>query len=337
MSETFAWGWFGVGFTRDVPARAAMAATVCGRELAVWRRASGELVALDAHCPHLGAHMGHGGTVVDDNLRCHFHGFCFDREGRCTRTGYGGRVPPKAALRAHPVIDFGGVVAVWFDPEDRPPTWTPEFPSTEGWVAPRGAQWTFAGRPQEIAENSVDLGHLTVVHDYVGARVHGEVGFDGPILRAELRFTRRLPLWGRRGPITEHRARITQHGVGLAVVDTHTPALGLDTRFVVAGTALDASTVTLRTTASMRSLRHHPLLRALGGRVPTGWLDALAMSPLHTSFVGDVAQDVPIWSHKRALDRPALAEGDGPIGRYRTWAKQFYRAPRVGLPVVDDD
>jgi hypothetical protein len=28
--------------------------------------------------------------------------------------------------------------------------------------------------------------------------------------------------------------------------------------------------------------------------------------------------------HKRYVDRPALASGDGPVGLYRKWVKQFY-------------
>lgn len=43
-------------------------------------------------------------------------------------------------------------------------------------------------------------------------------------------------------------------------------------------------------------------------------------------FVTDVGQDVPLWEHKRYLDAPALAVGDGPIGLYRRWARQFYQA-----------
>jgi len=38
-----------------------------------------------------------------------------------------------------------------------------------------------------------------------------------------------------------------------------------------------------------------------------------------------VQKDIEIWKYKRYLKHPALAEGDGPIGLYRKWAKQFYR------------
>ncbi len=50
-----------------------------------------------------------------------------------------------------------------------------------------------------------------------------------------------------------------------------------------------------------------------------GWVSAAA----HRAFVRDVMQDRRIWEHKVHLPRPRLAEGDGPIGRYRSWCRQF--------------
>ena len=57
--------------------------SVADEELIARRNASGELQVFDAFCPHQGAHLGHGGRLEDDCLRCPFHGFYFDAEGRC--------------------------------------------------------------------------------------------------------------------------------------------------------------------------------------------------------------------------------------------------------------
>jgi hypothetical protein len=35
-------------------------------------------------------------------------------------------------------------------------------------------------------------------------------------------------------------------------------------------------------------------------------------------------QDIPIWEHKVYFDRPVLCDGDGPIGLFRKWSRQFY-------------
>ena len=56
---------------------------VAGEEVVAYQDEVGELHVFDAFCPHLGAHFGHGGLLKDGSLRCPFHGFHFDAEGRC--------------------------------------------------------------------------------------------------------------------------------------------------------------------------------------------------------------------------------------------------------------
>ena len=41
----------------------------------------------------------------------------------------------------------------------------------------------------------------------------------------------------------------------------------------------------------------------------------------------DVEQDLRILDHKRFVERPALAAGDGQFGRFRTWTRQFHDWP----------
>ena len=38
----------------------------------------------------------------------------------------------------------------------------------------------------------------------------------------------------------------------------------------------------------------------------------------------ELEEDIPIWENKAYLERPALCDGDAPIGRFRRWARQFY-------------
>ena len=45
-------------------------------------------------------------------------------------------------------------------------------------------------------------------------------------------------------------------------------------------------------------------------------------------------QDVDIWSTKRPVDNPVLAEGDGPIYQLREWYAQFY-TNEGGYPAAD--
>ncbi len=76
-----------------------------GEDLLLYRSGSGELTATSAYCPHMNNYMPNGLSpgaelsqlLAGDELLCPFHGWRFDREGRC-RVPAGQRVPP--AVRA---------------------------------------------------------------------------------------------------------------------------------------------------------------------------------------------------------------------------------------------
>ena len=38
-------------------------------------------------------------------------------------------------------------------------------------------------------------------------------------------------------------------------------------------------------------------------------------------------QDIVIWEHKTYWPRPLLCDGDGEIGTYRRWMRQFFSEP----------
>ena len=47
---------------------------------------------------------------------------------------------------------------------------------------------------------------------------------------------------------------------------------------------------------------------------------------MHRGALGGVKQDVPIWEGLRYVNDPRLVKGDGPIPRFRHWARQFHPA-----------
>src|SRR3546814_6367094 len=74
-SVTYPTGWFWVAWSHEVSVEdAPRPLRYFGRDLVLYRGASGRPVVLDAHCPHLGAHLGYGGSVCDDDIVCPFHG-----------------------------------------------------------------------------------------------------------------------------------------------------------------------------------------------------------------------------------------------------------------------
>ena len=56
-------GWFAVAYSHDLPAGGVLPLAYFGTDLVAFRAEDGTAHVLDAHCPHLGAHLGHGGVV----------------------------------------------------------------------------------------------------------------------------------------------------------------------------------------------------------------------------------------------------------------------------------
>ena len=54
---------------------------VFGRDLVLFRTTDGAATVLDAHCAHLGAHLGVGGRVEGNTIVCPFHAWAYDGSG----------------------------------------------------------------------------------------------------------------------------------------------------------------------------------------------------------------------------------------------------------------
>jgi nitrite reductase/ring-hydroxylating ferredoxin subunit len=322
-------GWYSIAFSDELAPGDVSTRRLAGRELVVFRTRAGALSAVDPICPHLGAHMGHGGTVEGETLRCPFHGFRFGRDGACVGTEYGSR-PPRVRATTYPIVENHGVVLVWFDPAGGAPTF--EVPPVDmGDFMPLSkAIYRFRGHPQDTTENSVDIGHLTVVHGYERPRMIGELREDGPSLHATYEFFRPVGLLGKGlgGFVAEFDAHV--HGLGYSFVEARIPALGVEFRSFVLATPVGEMDLELRIAGAIRRLERSrlqgPLKPLSMSRLAARAIEPLMHERSFRIFQSDVEQDFEIWRHKSFVPLPALAIGDGPVMRYRRWAEQFYEA-----------
>jgi hypothetical protein len=98
----------------------------------------------------------------------------------------------------------------------------------------------------------------------------------------------------------------------------------LNLRLFVLATPREDEQIDLRLAMSLKRLNPlgevHPLLRP----IPPRWAETFIARQILNAVVHDVKQDKAIWENKRYIHRPALAEGDGPIGKFRVWSRQFY-------------
>jgi len=91
-------GWFQVAFSHELEPGAVKPLRYFDKDLVAFRTEAGAISVLDAHCPHLGAHLGHGGKVKGGSIECPFHAWQFGTDGKCTAVPYAEHVPRKAKL-----------------------------------------------------------------------------------------------------------------------------------------------------------------------------------------------------------------------------------------------
>ncbi|MEV6322589.1 Rieske 2Fe-2S domain-containing protein [Nocardia sp. NPDC051787] len=301
-----------MAFSRELPPGGLLTRRFMNRDIVVYRTRSGTARAIEAYCPHLGAHFGHGGSVQDEELRCPFHGFRYSVAGRCTYSPYG-TPPPAARLGMLELREVCGVLMVWHGPPDQQ-VWEIDPPAEElGWRTMRTKKLRFHSHPQEITENSVDSGHFGVLHGFDGVRTIDPIVVDGPRLRTRYAFTRPLPLMG--GVSTEIYVRVD--GLGFSIVELE--AAGWAIRQLVLSTPIGEREVAVHVGTTVRSRGRTASSRAAWMPVEAV-LERIALRIVVT----ELRRDQEIWDHKVYLDRPAIAAGDGPIAKYRAWTRQFY-------------
>jgi 3-ketosteroid 9alpha-monooxygenase subunit A len=308
MFQGFARGWFVVAYAHEVAPGAAVPLRYFGRDLVLWRGESGALHALDAFCPHLGAHLGVGGTVAGEDIRCPFHAWEFDGAGACTKIPYASKIPRQARLDPWPVLERNGLIFLWHARDGAAPDYEPPALaelSDPQWLPWDGDRITVKTQPREIVENVADKAHFAPVHG-----THVETFENEYIDHMAIQRTAGVA-YPRGGGRDVFELTATYYGPGyqISVMEGY-----LSSRLMLAHTPIDEHTLHLRFGVS---------LKVAGDRARSEGFSRMYVENLRTGFHEDIA----IWENKRYRSRPVMCEGDGPIGRLRAWYRQFYEPP----------
>lgn len=303
-SLEFARGWYLVAWSVELGPGDVKPLRYFARDFVLYRGDDGVAVMLDAHCPHLGAHLGYGGRVKGSEIACPFHGWRFGADGVCAAIPYASRVPPRAGVRSHLVREHGGMILVWYGP----PSAVPDYevpPASElgsaAWTPLERAEIAIGTQAREVIENIADLAHFYPVHN---TKIDVfEVTIDGP------RATQRTVGKGRNlnGEKIDVESVATYHGPAVQFTRL---AWAYPMFLVNAHIPIDENRLLLRFGVALRA--------GEGVTLPRAVIDAHVASARNGYF-----QDVAIWENKCWRDRPALVEGDGPIAKVRRWYAAF--------------
>ena len=306
-------GWFRAAYSHELARGEVRPLFLLGRDLVLFRDEEGAARVLDAHCRHLGAHLGHGGKVEGRGIRCPFHAWRWNADGVCDDIPYAKRIPPGARMRSWTVEEKNGIVWIHHDQDDRPPAYAiPELPQIgdPAWTPLEIRRWTVRSRWLDMNENAVDSAHFRTVH---GTKTvpETEVELDGHVLRCRSRMKQATP----RG-VVDGRLDTTDYGPGLQTV--HLTGI-VETLMVNTSTPIDEETTDTSFAYTVNAAGDPARARGVGAAIIR-------------DLERQMAQDIPIWENKKYWDRPLLCDGDGSFGVYRRWMRQFFRDAPVAPP-----
>lgn len=127
-----------------------------GKQLVLFRTTSGKLAALPAYCRHMNNNMAVFGEVRGETLRCGYHGWKYDTDGKCPRAS--GR------LASYPVVERYGMIWLW--PSDSVPPAT-EFPFAgvvSDYARCRRKVYQLPCHPLWTTVNAADGTHFSHIH-----------------------------------------------------------------------------------------------------------------------------------------------------------------------------
>jgi phenylpropionate dioxygenase-like ring-hydroxylating dioxygenase large terminal subunit len=134
--------------------------------IVVYRRSSGDVVALEDACPHRKLPLS-AGRLIEDQIICGYHGLTFDGTGTCVAAPTSSAIPPKAKVRSYATLEQYGLVWIWMGDADRAdPMQLLEIANwgKPGWGVSRGQSMIVDCHYLYLVDNLLDPTHVTWVH-----------------------------------------------------------------------------------------------------------------------------------------------------------------------------
>jgi 5,5'-dehydrodivanillate O-demethylase len=169
--ETLRKYWLPAGLSSEIDATAPKLVRWLGEDLLLFRDEFGRVGLTQPNCPHRGTSLDYG-WIEAGGIRCCYHGWVFDVEGRCLEQPGeppGSNFKDKIRLKAYPVRELGGMIWAYMGAGEGP-----ELPNYHFLVRDDGER-SFSTYIRECnymqqLENALDPVHATILH---GRPVHG--------------------------------------------------------------------------------------------------------------------------------------------------------------------
>jgi nitrite reductase/ring-hydroxylating ferredoxin subunit len=166
----FTQNWFPLCLSSDVERGRAIGREFLGGRVVIFRGENDVVQVLSAYCAHVGADLSVG-DVVGNTIRCAFHHWQYDQNGRCVKTAIGDPPPRTACLFRFPTQEKFGFVWAF---NGAAPLWElPDLPLPDSKLVMKSfvLDEPFKCDGWIFACNTPDMQHIKVLH---GITFHDE-------------------------------------------------------------------------------------------------------------------------------------------------------------------
>lgn len=299
-------GWFVAAFSHELKKGKVISKTFMGQEIVIFRTQGGVASALDAHCPHLGAHLGHGGYVEGDCLRCPFHHFEFDTEGSCNKSKH-------LKAKNWSLIERDGFILLYHGDLDKKHL-LPDL-TQEGWKLQGHYSTNIKSHPQQTIENIFDVTHFSSVHKMVSAQLT-ELSEKNGVFTGIYQFQVNLKLLGRSWKLITTRNSFEIFGLGYSLSKTHLAAFGVEIAVLTAPTPINEQLLHFKELFFIKKIESCSLIHRI--------ILPFLLPVIFKQIVNTVREDLIIWNHQQYIAHPHLLPGESSIALFRKWTKRFY-------------
>ena len=297
-------GWFPVALSHEIDVGTVKAVHRLGQDMVVYRAQSGSAHVVSAYCPHLGAHLGHGGTVQGEDLQCPFHHWRFGPDGRCTGAA-GTKQIPRQGLTAYPCRERNGAIFVWHDAKGRDPWWeVPEIPeaSSPDYRLVMGKVYEFPSHPQEAFENQPDTLHFRALHGWDDVGMRWDCDMKKHTVELEISIPRSVD------------DRDATRGIDKILTTSVGPSCNYT---IVSGEVRGLAVLNFCPTRAGQV--YNPVYffvhRDVSNENAAVWAQG---------YLREYEKDVIVWETKRYISNPPLTNADGEIWKMRKWYEKWY-------------
>jgi phenylpropionate dioxygenase-like ring-hydroxylating dioxygenase large terminal subunit len=104
--------WYALAWSDELKAGKTLGRRFAGQPIVLYRGAGGRVFALEDRCAHRQIPL-HLGVVKGDELKCHYHGWSYDSQGKCVDVPYLGKERLPNGVKSYPACEIDGLLFVF--------------------------------------------------------------------------------------------------------------------------------------------------------------------------------------------------------------------------------